>query len=123
MPLIANMPQLKRLDMIITGAPTMTVREAVDLLVAGGVGAMPVVDGKKIVGMFSERDLLVRVVGKKLDADELILEEVMTHNPITIGKDKTKEEALSIMKEKGFRHLPVVEGEQMVGVLSIRDFL
>ncbi len=117
------MPQLSRMDMIILGAPTMTVKDAVDLLIAGGVGAMPVVDGHKIVGMFSERDLMVKVIGKGLALDEVHLEDVMTPNPISIRFDQSKDEAKELMKKHGFRHLPVVDGDKLIGVLSIRDFI
>lgn len=120
---ISEMKELQKLETILTGAPSMKVSEAVSLMVAANVGAMPVMEGKKIVGIFSERDLMVKVISNNLHPDNITLEEVMSVHPTTIAHDDDVQTAKNLMREHHFRHLPVVDGEKLVGVISIRDFL
>jgi CBS domain-containing protein len=84
------------------------------------VGAVMVVENERLVGIFTERDLLVRVVARGLDAHATQLAEVMTRAPQTIDPDKPYGYALLVMHEKGFRHLPVVESGKPIGIVSSR---
>jgi CBS domain-containing protein len=106
----------------IVKAPRDTpVAKAARMMASKDVGAVMVVDGEKLVGIFTERDVLVRVVAKGLDAAATSLADVMTPDPCTIAPDKPFGTALAVMHEHGFRHLPVVEAGRIVGIVSARS--
>ncbi len=105
----------------LTAPSSMTVAEAAQLMKRRNVGAMMVVDGDKLVGMFTERDALFRVLAGELDGKTTPLSEVMTKNPRTIQPDRLFAQALSIMHEGRFRHLPVIEDGRPIGMISARD--
>jgi CBS domain-containing protein len=107
----------------VTAPATITVSEAARLMKERGVGAAMVVDEGKLVGLFTERDALYRVVAQGLDPNSTRLSEVMTANPRTIHPDKPFAHALQIMHQGGFRHVPVVEDDKPVGMVSARDAL
>ena len=107
----------------VTAVPAMTVADAARLMRDRKVGALMVVEGEKLVGVFTERDGLFRVLAEGRTGDGTALENVMTRNPKTIEADKPFVHALQMMHEGGFRHLPVVEGERVVGIVSVRDAL
>lgn len=107
----------------VTAGADMTVVEAARLMRDRKVGALMVVDGEKLVGVFTERDGLFRVLAEGKAGNATPLENVMTRNPRTISADKPFVHALQMMHEGGFRHLPVVEGERVVGIVSVRDAL
>lgn len=118
------MPGFKRFDMIVTLAPQMNVLEAVRLMSSVPVGAAPVLEGKDIVGLFSERDLMVRVVAEQLDPETLTIEEVMTTSPITASFDDPKEVAMKIMLDKKCRNLPILGDDgHILGVLTMQDLM
>ncbi|HEX6980566.1 MAG TPA: CBS domain-containing protein [Alphaproteobacteria bacterium] len=98
-----------------------TVREAVRLMAENGVGAVMIVEGNTLVGIFTERDLATRVVAPGLDPDRIRLAEVMTRDPNTIRPDETAHDALQKMQRYGCRHLPVVNVGTIVGMVSVRD--
>ncbi|HYN78063.1 MAG TPA: CBS domain-containing protein [Lamprocystis sp. (in: g-proteobacteria)] len=102
--------------------PQATVQEAAELMAAHRVGAVPVIerDGH-LCGIFTERDLLNRVIAKRLSPEAVHLTEVMTADPITAGVGASLTSCLKIMLKHRFRHLPLLQGEQVVGVLSCRD--
>ncbi len=114
-------PDLVRDQDLATLTPEGTVREAVDLMRERRIGAVLITKAGGLVGIFTERDLLNRVVGERLDPDATKLSEVMTSNPDSIGPDDRCRVALDLMQSKGYRHLPVVHGEKIVGVISVRD--
>ncbi len=101
--------------------PQTTVSEAAQLMEKKNVGAVMVVEGERLVGIFTERDVTFRVVAKGLDAQTTPLAEVMTPSPETIDPNRPFGCALLIMHEKGFRHLPVVEGDRIIGIVSARN--
>lgn len=101
--------------------PTATVLEAARMMAYLRIGALMIVEEEKLVGIFSERDALMRVLAKELDPATTTLAQVMTPDPITIAPDATVQRALDIMAEKGFRHLPVLDGDKLVAIVSIRD--
>jgi len=108
---------------VVTAAGGTTVSDAARLMRQKQVGAVMVVEQDKLAGVFTERDALFRVLAEGRDAHSTRLAEVMTPNPQTIHPDKPFSEALHIMHEGGFRHVPVVEDGRPVGMVSARDAL
>ena len=102
---------------------TATVREAAICMSERQVGAVLVTRDGALEGIFTERDLLHRVVAPGRDPNGTRLVEVMTKNPDTIEADDYAIEALSRMSERGYRHLPVLDQGRLVGIVSRRDFL
>ncbi len=104
--------------------PKNTVREAVDCLCKNRVGAVVVKVEDEVVGVFSERDLMHRVIHKRLNPDEVLVEDVMSRNPITVHINDDINLAKALMHMNKVRHLLVVgkEGEIM-GLLSMRDVM
>ena len=108
----------------LTAAPPKTaVREAARLMKTTRVGALLVVEHGHLVGIFTERDALNRVLAEGLDPDTTLLNEVMTLNPITVHPDQYFVSALHLMYENGFRHVPVAENGRPLGMVSARDAL
>lgn len=100
-----------------------TVGEAVAMLAKHRIGAMPVVAGGDVVGIFSERDVIYRIAANGPDILELPVREVMTSPPVTVGPDASALAALSLMTRRRVRHLPVMVEGQMVGFVSIGDLV
>jgi CBS domain-containing protein len=100
--------------------PTTTVAEAATVMGERRIGSALVMDGERLAGIFTERDI-VRALGKHFDAAGHPVSEWMTADPLTIGADTKVEDALRTMLDRGFRHLPVVEGARVLGVVSMRD--
>jgi len=107
----------------LTAPATMTVGEAARLMKQGKFGAVMVVENGSLVGIFTERDALFRVVAEGHDAQITRLAAVMTRNPETIHPDRPFAEALHLMHLHGFRHVPVVEDGRPIGMVSARDAL
>jgi CBS domain-containing protein len=99
-----------------------TVREAARQMRARHVGAVLVVARDRLEGIFTERDMVNRVVAEGLNPDGTKLAEVMTKNPDTVGPNDTALVALRRMQDGGYRHLPVVDHGHLVGIVSRRDF-
>ncbi len=114
-------PDLVRDQSIAKLNPNSTVREAVTLMDDRHIGCVLVMEGARLVGIFTERDLMRRVVAQQLDPDSTELSAVMTPNPDCIGPNDTSDMALDKMQARGYRHLPVLDGDRVVGVVSIRD--
>jgi len=96
--------------------------DAVNLMTERKIGAVIIVDNQaKLAGIFTERDLVNRVVGKGLDAANVPLSKVMTADPDTLGPNDTAMNALDLMSARRYRHLPVVDGDKVIGMVSIRD--
>ncbi len=102
-------------------APTATVREAVRLMNDNGVGAMLVLIDDHPVGIFTERDVLRRVVDAGKDPRSIHVAEVMTTDLITVDPSTTVEQAMALMTKHRCRHLPVMEAGKVVGLISIGD--
>ena len=107
----------------VTAPATTTVHEAALLMKRRNVGALMVVEGEKLVGVFTERDGLFRVLSEGLDSKTTGLAAVMTANPQTIDADSVFTSALQMMHDGRYRHLPVVEDGRLIGVVSVRDAL
>jgi CBS domain-containing protein len=110
-----------RRSKILRAAPETLVSKAAKMMAAKNVGAVMVVEGDRLVGIFTERDVVFRVVAPGLDAGATRLADVMTHAPRTIGPDQPFGHALVVMQEHGFRHLPVVQDGKPVGIVSSRS--
>ena len=108
---------------VISVHPGMSVREAAQLMAREKIGALLVLEEGRLIGIFTERDALVRVLARELDPDETPLAEVMTADPVTIDARRPFKHALQMMADGGFRHVPVVEAGSVVGVVSARDAL
>ena len=100
-----------------------TVLEIVRAMVDRNIGAVPVLHNGKLVGIFSERDLMRRVVAEGRDPNATCMAEVMTDDPLTIRTDEELAECMALMRRHGFRHLPVCHDGQLVGMVSLRDIL
>jgi CBS domain-containing protein len=102
--------------------PGSTVRQAVELMNAERIGGVLVVDeDDTLVGVFSERDILSRVVQAGRDIDTTLLAEVMTKKIATVQVSITVQEAMAVMTKRRCRHLPVFDGDRLIGVVSIGD--
>lgn len=108
---------------LITAPGSTTVIEAARLMRENHVGAVMVVEDGRLAGVFTERDALFRVIAEGRDVQTAQLADVMTRNPQTIYPDKPFPDALHVMYEGGFRHVPVVEDGRPVGMISARDAL
>ena len=100
-----------------------TVAEAARIMRSRRIGALLVMEGARLAGIFTERDALFRVLAEGRDAATTPLREVMTRDPRTISPDRPFGHALHIMYEGGFRHVPVVRDGRAIGVVSARDAL
>ena len=99
------------------------VLEAARMMTEWNVGAVTVLDDERLVGIFSERDIMTRVVSKGLDPATTPVARVMTPNPVVVDAHSTVVQCLRIMTQAKCRHLPVVTDGKLVGVVSIRDLL
>lgn len=99
----------------------VTVFEAVQKMNQHRIGAMLVVDGASLVGIFTERDALTRVIAGSLDPKTTPLAEVMTKNVLTVAPEVTVQEVMDIFAEKRCRHLPVLQAGKLTGLVSIGD--
>ena len=106
---------------IIKAPPDTLVSKAANLMATTNVGAVMVVEGERLVGIFTERDVVFRVVAHGRDPQATRIAEVMTPTPRTIDPDAPFGYALSVMHEGGFRHLPVIEHGKPVGIVSARS--
>ncbi|MCW3476442.1 CBS domain-containing protein [Limobrevibacterium gyesilva] len=108
---------------VLTLKPGTSVRVAARAMARYKVGSVMVVEGKHLVGIFTERDALFRVLAASLDPEATTLAAVMTHDVTTIAADRLVVHALHLMNDNGFRHVPVVEDGVPIGMISIRDAL
>jgi len=102
---------------------TRTVLEAARFMMEHNIGALPVMRDGGLVGILSERDIMNRVVAVGRTPGTTAVSEVMTANPRSVPADESVDECLFIMQEFGFRHLPIVDGKELKGLVSLRDLL
>ncbi len=102
---------------------TRTVLEAARYMMEHNVGAVPILRNGDLIGILSERDIMNRVVAVGRTPGTTAVSEVMTANPRAVPADESIEECLFIMREFGFRHLPIVDGKEIKGLVSLRDVL
>ena len=101
-------------------APEDTLGEAAQRMVDRGIGSAVVLDYGRLIGILTERDVL-RAVADRIHSSEARVREWMTTDPVTATEETTAEEAARTMIDNGFRHLPVIDGERAIGIVSIRD--
>jgi CBS domain-containing protein len=107
---------------VVAVAPEDTLGEAAERMSGNDVGSAVVLEHGRLIGILTERDLL-RAVAGRVHSSEARVREWMTADPVTAQEDTTHAEALDTMMEHGFRHLPVVDGERTLGIVSIRDVM
>jgi len=100
-----------------------SVLDAARYMMEHNIGALPVMRDGQLVGMISERDVMNRVVAVGRTPGTTVISEVMTPNPKSVNISETVEDCLFLMREFGFRHLPITEGGKLIGVVSLRDIL
>lgn len=104
-----------------TVSVNVTVAEAVQQMNRHKIGSVLVMDGSKLAGIFTERDVLTRVIGAELDPKITLVSNVMTANVITVAPGTTVQQVMDTFSEKRCRHLPVVDGGKLAGLISIGD--
>jgi CBS domain-containing protein len=102
---------------------TATVHQAVQKMIDARIGSVLVVDGEALVGIFTERDVLVRIVGANRNPMKTPVSFVMTHNPVSVDSSTTIQEVVEQHSGKDFRHLPVVDQGRLLGMVSMRDIV
>jgi CBS domain-containing protein len=102
-------------------SPETSVYHALELMADKNIGAVLVLDGAKLAGIFSERDYARKIILHGKASKDTPVKDIMTSKVVTVRPDQTIETCMALMTDKHFRHLPVVEGDQVVGVISIGD--
>ncbi|MCF8156080.1 MAG: CBS domain-containing protein [Rhodoferax sp.] len=115
---VKSLMESKKLVMV---SSETTVSEAARLMAGKNTGVVLVVDDQQLVGIFTERDAVFRVLANGQDALTTRLREVMTTAPSTLAPDTSYGHALLLMQENGFRHVPVVDGDRVLGVIAARN--
>jgi len=100
-----------------------TIKDVVFYMAEKGVGLVPIMDSGKLVGVFSERDLVKRVIAQNKNLDETKVEDVMSTKLIIADVNEANESVLAKMKEANTRHILIIENEKLIGVLAMRDLL
>ena|SRR5579885_3376942 len=109
---------------LVTVNPSTTVMEAVRIMDQESIGAVAVTQHDRLIGMFSERDLMLRVVSERRDPERVLIQEVMTSPVETIHRDSSSDEALKLMLDKHIRHLPIIDRDgKLAGMISMRSIL
>jgi CBS domain-containing protein len=100
-----------------------TIKEVVFYMAEKGVGLVPIMDSGKLIGVFSERDLVKRVIAKNKNLEETKVEDVMSTKLVIADVNEANESVLAKMKEANTRHILIIENEKLIGVLAMRDLL
>jgi len=108
---------------VVSVRPEQSVLEAIKVLASEDIGAAVVMSGEKLVGILSERDYTRKVILKGRASDTTRVDEIMTANVVTVSPRTKDRECMAIMTERNIRHLPVVDGGAVVGMVSIRDIV
>ena len=101
--------------------PDATVREALELMAQKNIGALLVMDGPALAGIFSERDYARKVVLQGRSSNDALVQDIMTAQVITVQAAQNIDECMQIMTDKHVRHLPILEGQRVIGLISIGD--
>ena len=120
---VAQVLQDKTEQTTFTISPEATVLEAISLMANKGIGAVVVTDQDKVVGILSERDYTRKVMLMERTSKETAVQEIMTAKVLTVTKSTSVETCLDLMTDRHLRHLPVVENEKLIGLISIGDLV
>ncbi|HOX83431.1 MAG TPA: CBS domain-containing protein [Chryseolinea sp.] len=101
--------------------PNITVYNAIELMCEKNIGGLLILEGEKLVGIFTERDYARKLILKGKSSKDAKISELMTRNPFTVNLDTTIDECMGMMSGKRIRHLPVMDNEKVVGMISIGD--
>jgi CBS domain-containing protein len=118
-----NIKELLAQRQLYTVTKEATIKDVVFYMAEKGVGLVPIMESGKLVGVFSERDLVKRVIAKSKNLDETKVEDVMSTKLIIADVDEANESVLAKMKEANTRHILIIENEKLIGVLAMRDLL
>ena len=119
---IRNILQSKK-QSIISVDPKNTVYEALEIMVQKNVGSILVMDEDKFAGIFTERDYARKLILQGKSSKETLIGEIMTLNPVTITPDFSIEDCMHLMTDKFIRHLPVIENNKLIGIISIGELV
>jgi len=108
---------------LFTVSPEATVQEALETMVTSRISSLPVTSGANLVGIFSERAYIRKAVPKRVAPWDILVKDIMTENVICVTSDNTIRECMELMCSNRIRHLPVVDGKILVGMLSISDIV
>ena len=120
---VAQVLQDKIEQTIFTISPEATVLEAISLMANKGIGAVVVTDQDKVVGILSERDYTRKVMLMERTSKETSVSKIMTAKVLTVTKSTSVEDCLGLMTDRHLRHLPVVENDKLIGLISIGDLV
>ena len=120
------MENVRTVQEIMTPGPTSIASDAMAVeaarrMLSEDVGSLPVVDGATLVGMITDRDLVLQVVAKDLDPHKVPVSDVCTQDPVTVGADESLDDALRRMAKEQVRRLPVLSGGRLVGIIAQAD--
>jgi len=118
-----NIKELLARRELYTVTKDTSIKNVVFYMAEKGVGLVPIMDSGKLVGVFSERDLVKRVIAKNKSLDETKVEDVMSTNLVIADISEANESVLAKMKEANTRHILIIENEKLIGVLAMRDLL
>lgn len=108
---------------VISTPPDAAVLDVVRTMTEKNIGAVPVIDNARLIGIFTERDLMTRVVSRELAPAETKISDVMSRDVGSAGPDDVLADCIDKMQSSGYRHLPVVSDGKVIGVISLRDLL
>ena len=111
----------KSIDAIFSITKETTVFHALELMAEKNIGAVLVLEDGELIGIFSERDYARKLILKGKSSKDTLIRELMTENPVTVTMESSIDDCMQIMSSKRIRHLPVVEGEKPIGMISIGD--
>ena len=101
--------------------PGVTVFKAIQIMCDKNIGGLLITDNSKLVGIFTERDYARKLILKGKTSKDTLIKELMTGNPFTVSSESSIDDCMQLMVDKHIRHLPVVDGENLVGMISIGD--
>ena len=120
---VAHIIQSKPSQTTHTISPEATVLEAISLMAEKGIGALVVTEQNKVVGIVSERDYARKVALMERSSYDTLVTDIMTHKVLTVEGRHTVEQCLTLMTDRHLRHLPVVENDKLIGLVSIGDLV
>ncbi len=121
--LISSLLEARENNAVHTVDARATVTEAVQMMNKRNIGAVAIISGGGLAGIFTERDVLRRVIDGRLDADTTPVTDVMTREVVVISPTDTVRDALVLVDTRNCRHLPVMDGDRLVGMVSMRDLV